>query len=139
MLFRSNSRVSKLRDDVDLTEIFSDYQMVGPASYPPLSVAILSEITADKSRALIDRNEWINSHIECGHDHGIGIFNLQNKVRYWSKNFDNVRILALDTVNENGGWQGSIDQTQFEWLKKQLSESGPKYFILLSQIGRAHV
>ena len=126
------SRVAKLRDDVDLTEIFSDYQMVGPATYPPTSVAVLSEVTADNSRAFIDKDEWITSHIDCKHDHGLGNFNLERKVRYWSRDIGVTRILALDTVNENGGWQGSIDETQFEWLKNQLKESGPKYFILLS-------
>ena len=127
-----NSRVAKLKEDADLTEIFSDYQMVGPATYPPTSVAVLSEITPDESRRFIDRNEWINSHIDCGHDHGIGKFNIEKNVRYWSKDIDQVRILALDTVNENGGWQGSIDETQFEWLKSQLQDIKPKYFILLS-------
>ena len=51
-----NSRVAKIKEDADLTEIFSDYQMVGPATYPPTSVAVLSEITPDESRRFIDRN-----------------------------------------------------------------------------------
>lgn len=127
-----NSRVLKIKDGVDLTEIFSDYQMVGPATYPPTSVAVLSEVTPDKSRAFIDKEEWITSHIDCKHDHGLGEVNLKNKVRYWSKNIGLVRVIALDTVNENGGWQGSIDEIQFEWLKNQLNESAPKYFVLLS-------
>jgi hypothetical protein len=35
-------------------------------------------------------------------------------------------------VNENGGWQGSLDEVQFDWLRKILKRTEPKYFVILS-------
>jgi 3',5'-cyclic AMP phosphodiesterase CpdA len=53
-------------------------------------------------------------------------------VAYWTRDFGEVRVIALDTVNEWGGWQGCIDASQFEWLEKQLVAAKEKYVVLTS-------
>jgi hypothetical protein len=55
------------------------------------------------------------------------------KVSYYYRDFPNqIRFIALDTVNGYGGWQGCIDRDQFNWLKGLLEDSREKYVILSS-------
>jgi hypothetical protein len=51
---------------------------------------------------------------------------------HYYRDFGDVRLIALDTVNPFGGWQGCIPREQFEWLKVLLEESTDKYVMLTS-------
>ncbi|MDI1290982.1 MAG: hypothetical protein PSX37_13655, partial [bacterium] len=35
---------------------------------------------------------------------------------YFAKDVGSLRVIALDTINPHGGWQGSIDEAQLAWL-----------------------
>ena len=41
-------------------------------------------------------------------------------------------VIALDTVNPNGGWQGSLGLTQFAWLREQLDRARQEYVVIAS-------
>ena len=127
-----SAKVQALNDDFDAAAAFENYQMVGPASYPSSDAVKLRSVTPDANRALIKHEEWINAHINCGHDHGYGKENLKFNRKYWRKQIGQFDLIAMDTVNTNGGWQGSVDEEQFQWIKKQLQDSEPQYFIFLS-------
>jgi ABC-type lipoprotein export system ATPase subunit len=43
-----------------------------------------------------------------------------------------VRIVVLDTVDEHGGWHGSLDREQLEWLRAELTAVGDRPVVLLS-------
>ena len=43
-----------------------------------------------------------------------------------------VRLIALDTVNPYGGWQGSIGADQFAWLRATLADATEPYIVLAS-------
>ena len=127
-----DKRAIGLAPDLDLSELFASFNQVGPANYPKAKSAIYRETTSDSRRAFNQLSDWARIHNDCGHGHGLSVSNIADGTKYWFKDFDEVRLISLDTVNINGGWQGSLDETQFDWLKKVLSDPMPRYFILLS-------
>jgi hypothetical protein len=75
--------------------------------------------------------DWVRVHTECGHDHGLNAE--ENQISYWYRDIGtNIRLVALDTVNRFGGWQGCIHREQFNWLKNLLGISIDKYVVLTS-------
>ena len=51
---------------------------------------------------------------------------------YFVHDLDRVRLVCLDTVNPYGGWQGSLDREQFDWLARVLDESADRYVVVAS-------
>ena len=125
-------RVVSLDPAIDLATMFGNFQMVGPASYPESNGAEFREITPDDRRRINNNGDWAKLHLECGHGHGLTEENITKGTKYWYRDIGEVRLVSLDTVNPHGGWQGSLDETQFAWLRKTLEEPEPKYFVLLS-------
>ena len=56
--------------------------------------------------------------------HGFTEDNRTTGVGYYTFDQGPIRFLVMDTVNENGGPDGSIAQSQFEWIQEQLAASG---------------
>ena len=54
------------------------------------------------------------------HGHGYTAWNLATGNAYYAFGKGQVRHIVLDTVNPYGGSEGSIDQTQLDWLTGQL-------------------
>lgn len=127
-----NQRVERLAPDTDLVEMFSKFTMVGPTSYANTEGAHFTELTPDPRRAINEAGDWSKVHTDCGHDHGLNESHSSSGKKYWAKDIGPLRIISMDTVNEFGGWQGSLDREQFEWIKDQLADPAPKYFVLLS-------
>ncbi len=127
-----DQRVLALDPETNIGELLSRFQMVGPAHYPSPDGTTTRTIVADQRRKFTKPGDWASLHLACGHDHGLTHENKSASTKYWFKDIDGVRLISLDTVNIHGGWQGSLDQVQFEWLRKLLSEPEPKLFVLLS-------
>jgi len=128
-----DSRLVDLGPDIDLQKTFSGWNMVGPAKYAEPVSGTYQELTADPRRRLNAPEDWAKLHLGCGHDgHGLTEENAARGTKYWAKDLGSTRLISLDTVNIYGGWQGSLDEIQFNWLKEELADSSPKYFILLS-------
>lgn len=125
-----NRKFSGLKPEVDIMKLLEKFGEIGAADYPSIEILLTEEITADPSRRFLDVSEWVNQHTNCGHDHGM---QKGAQVSYYYKDFPNqIRFIALDTVNAYGGWQGCLDRAQFNWLKALLDSSGDKYVILSS-------
>jgi metallophosphoesterase (TIGR03767 family) len=127
-----DQRVVELAPDVDLAATFGNFQMVGPTSYPDGTGSKYCVIAPDQRRRINQPSDWANIHLGCGHDHGLDIENSVEGTKYWYRDLGEIRLISMDTVNQHGGWQGSLDETQFAWLKRTLNDPAPKYFILLS-------
>ena len=128
-----DQRLVGLSEDIDLQKTFAGWNMVGPASYADPSGGTYREQSADGRRRFNAPDDWAKLHLSCDHDgHGLTQENADAGTKYWTRDIADVRLISLDTVNIHGGWMGSLDETQFDWLKALLAEPEPRYFVLLS-------
>jgi len=128
-----DQRLFELAPDSNLQEIFSKWTQVGPAGYASPRGGTFVAQTPDAQRVFNQPSDWANVHLACEHDgHGLTHENATLGTKYWFKDIEQIRLVSLDTVNIHGGWQGSLDETQFFWLKKVLADSDGKYVVLLS-------
>ncbi|MCU1590806.1 MAG: hypothetical protein JWP11_2062 [Frankiales bacterium] len=101
-----------------------------PSILPALATGPVRVVTADPERRILSRAETVKEHFTTGGlpvGHGYTAANVTAGTAYYV--FDphpQVRAIVLDTVNPNGESDGSIDQTQLDWLTARLKEvSGP--------------
>ena len=81
-------------------------------------------VTPDPNRRLLSRAETVAEHftttgLPAGH--GFTDANRTDGTAYYTFDRGVIRFVILDTVNENGGSEGSLDQAQFAWLQQQLA------------------
>ena len=120
-----------------------------PASINPLSFAAallagtpLPEglpsrtVTADPKRKVISRVQTVAEHFDTSGTpigHGFTAANRSAGTAYYTfEPHDQVLAIVLDTVNPGGLSNGSLDATQFSWLKAQLAAAKSKLVILFS-------
>ena len=124
-----SQKMNGLVDGADVMEAFAPFGEQGPAAYPDLNIMTTVEVTADESRYFISLEDWVDTHTDCGHDHGL---TPDQETAYWTRDFGQVRVVALDTVNEHSGWQGCLERGQFDWLSGLLESSKDFYVVLTS-------
>ena len=99
----------------------------------------LRTVTADPDRRLLTRAETIEEHFTTTGlpvGHGFTEDNRTTGQGYYT--FDQafeggtVRFLVMDSVNENGGSDGSLPQSQFEWVQDQLAASAGTFVVAAS-------
>jgi metallophosphoesterase (TIGR03767 family) len=97
-----------------------------PAALAALSTAPARPVTADAQRRVLSRAETVKEHFTTGGrplGHGYTSRNVTDGTAYYVFSPSPlVRGIVLDTVNPNGESNGSIDQTQFAWLRDRLAE-----------------
>ena len=91
---------------------------VGPARYVDEPNSPTVAIPADDRRRLVEPGELAAVLAALPGDHG---FSAGQPVNYWARDVGEIRVLAIDTVNPYGGWEGSLDRPQLEWLREQLA------------------
>jgi metallophosphoesterase (TIGR03767 family) len=83
-------------------------------------------VTPDPDRRLLSRAETVEQHfITTGLPVGHG-FTEDNRTRghgYYFFDQGPVRFVVMDSVNENGGQNGSLATSQFDWLQQTLAAS----------------
>lgn len=93
----------------------------GPARYLDDHTSPRTQIPADPGRALLQPGDFAaRTRGEAGGPD------------YFATDLGALRILVLDTVNPHGGWQGSIDQVQRDWLREQLQAAADRYVVVAS-------
>ena len=101
------------------------------------SVAVggVRTVTADPDRRLLSRAELVEEHFtttSLPEGHGFTEENRTNGTAYYTFDQGLVRFIVMDTVNENGGSNGSLDQAQFAWLQEQLAAAGDRIVVAAS-------
>ncbi len=92
-------------------------------------------VTPDDDRRLLARAALVEEHFTTTGTpvgHGFTAKNRTDGTAYYSVDRGRCRFVVLDTVNPNGYANGSIDQTQFAWLKRVLDRSGDKVVLVFS-------
>lgn len=130
-LVTGTAKLSGLGEVADLQGMFEAFGEVGPAKYPGIESLETTPTIADARRSLVSTEDWVKIHTECGHDHGLN--SEENQVSYWFRDIGSeIRLIALDTVNRFGGWQGCIHREEFMWFKNLLEKSSEKLIVLTS-------
>lgn len=84
---------------------------LGPARYVHTPASPSVPIVADERRRLLGSDELTSP---------------------WVRDIGAVRVIAMDTVNPYGGWQGSIGASHLAWLREVLEQSADRYVIVTS-------
>lgn len=126
-----DEKVIELPTGTAVLRLAEDLLRAEPAAIRLLRQGLVRKVTPDANRRLVDRAETVNQHFTTRGrpvGHGFGADNTANGTAYYG--FDNgiVRCLVLDTVNEHGGPNGSLDRTQFAWLEREL-EAGHRQYL----------
>ncbi|MFI5041035.1 MAG: TIGR03767 family metallophosphoesterase [Acidimicrobiales bacterium] len=108
-----------------------------PAALAALRCLRARRVTADAERRVFSRAEFVAAHFGPAsrpHGHGFTGANRQSGLAYYRHGHGRVTVLVLDTVNEHGGWQGSVDPDQLDWLEEQLTSADAErgYVVLAS-------
>ena len=110
-----------LSDAAEPLGLLSDNQTAPSASLWGLLSAPTRAVKADENRRPVTTSEWITRHLRgAGSPKGHGLALAPPERCYYGFDAGVVRFLVLDTVNTEGGWQGSIDDEQFRWLEEEL-------------------
>ena len=92
-------------------------------------------VTPDLNRRLLTRKQVVEQHFALGGQpfgHGFTATNRAKGTAYYSFDQGQFRFVVLDTVNPNGYYDGSLDQTQFAWLQSLLAQSSDKVVLVFS-------
>ena len=119
-------------NESEALETLLQMREVGPADYPKSTVLPNFEVTPDPQREFVNEWTWGNVLPTHGDGHGFTDSHRGAKEKFWRKDFESISLIALDTVNPHGGWQGSIDIAQFDWLREQLEISYNRYVVITS-------
>ena len=130
-------KIIGLAPGIDLNLLFSELLANNPAVLALLIEGPARQVTADPDRRLLTRAQIVQEHfITTGRPRGHGYTsqNLADGTAYYAFGNGAIRFIVLDTVNQGGGPNGSLDQTQFGWLEQQLTAGSSSY---LDQSGQA--
>lgn len=94
-----------------------------PQNFGGIAVTVLQ----DPKRRPLKKNEYINEHFNTGGvpvGHGFTTSNVATgQGNFMVKPKPGLRFLVLDSVAESGGPDGNIDESQFQWIHRQLLEA----------------
>lgn len=119
-------RYTALPTGVTLADVLANFQEIGPAAYPAAGDAPFTRVTADVERRAIRRGEYAAMHLASPGlplGHGFTAENVDKKHMYYSTHLGGVKLIVIDSVNNFGGWQGSLDVEQFNWLEQEVASS----------------
>jgi len=121
--------------DIDPAEVVQRFERADGAALATLAASAQLNVTPDPGRAVVTRADHVREHFRSSgtpYGHGFSKQNAAEGTAYYAFDHGPIRCLVLDTVNEHGGWQGSLDGAQFRWLEAQLAASAARPVVLFS-------
>ena len=112
-----------------------------PASAAALIASLPTRpVTPDARRHLVSRAEYIAEHFTTKgtpSGHGLTAANRAAGTAYYVRDLPTLtgrmlRLIVMDTVNENGEADGSLDATQFAWLSTTVAAHPERLTIVVS-------
>lgn len=93
-------------------------------------------VPKDPERRPLRKSEWIQEHFQTGGSpagHGFGPANVASGMGNYSfKPRPGLRFVVLDTIAENGGDGGNVDDQQFRWLHSELRDAERNHELVLT-------
>ncbi|MFF3404028.1 TIGR03767 family metallophosphoesterase [Streptomyces sp. NPDC002659] len=90
----------------------------------------LRTVTPDPERRLLSKKQMIGEHFTTSGrpvGHGFTAANREDGTAYYAFDHGIIRCIVLDTVNDNGGADGSLDADQYRWLQTELRRGSRRY------------
>jgi metallophosphoesterase (TIGR03767 family) len=125
-----NSKIVDLPPGTDILTLAQQLQTLDPRGLATLLGGPTRTVTPDPARRFVSRVETIREHFATTsrpRGHGFGRWNLATGNAYYAFDQGVVRGLVLDTVNPNGGSEGSIDAAQYAWLERELTAGSSRH------------
>jgi metallophosphoesterase (TIGR03767 family) len=122
-------------DDIDAGAALTQFENAHAEALYELSRGRHLAVTADPARIPVTRDVHVKEHFRTSGSpagHGYSQRNADDGTAYYAFDWGQVRCVVIDTVNQHGGWQGSIDETQFGWLARELAGSAGRPVVLFS-------
>lgn len=119
-------RYESLPSSMTLEATLEAFNETGPADYPTSSDVSYVVVTADAERRALDRGQFAACHLSSPGSpkgHGFSEKNVNERTMYYSTDVGKVKLIVIDSVNQFGGWQGSLDEAQFAWLESEIANS----------------
>lgn len=116
-----------------IIELLTGLAACDAAALEVFGAAEFRTVTADPARRITTRAEFVAAHFGPAARPGGHGFVADGRP-YYRYDHGRITMLVLDTVDEHGGWQGSLDRDQFDWLESELSsaDADRRYLILAS-------
>ncbi len=124
------SKIVGLPPGTDIIQLALWLQSLDPRGLQVLLSGPTRQVSPDANRRFVSRIETIREHFATSgspRGHGFSRWNLDTGNAYYAFDRDVVRGLVLDTVNPNGGADGSLDAAQFAWLERELIAGSSRY------------
>jgi metallophosphoesterase (TIGR03767 family) len=125
-----NRKIVGLPPGTDIITLARQLQTLDPRGLATLLSGPARTVTPDPDRRFVSRVETIREHFTTTSSptgHGFGRWNLATGNAYYAFDQGVVRGIVLDTVNPNGGSEGSIDAAQYAWLERELTAGSSRY------------
>jgi metallophosphoesterase (TIGR03767 family) len=117
-------KVTALPPGTDIITLAQQLQARDPRGLATLLAGPARTVTPDANRRFVSRLETIREHFHSGarpRGHGFTPWNLATGNAYYAFDHGIVRGIVLDTVNPDGGANGSVDAGQYAWLERELA------------------
>ncbi|MFL6144269.1 MAG: TIGR03767 family metallophosphoesterase [Labedaea sp.] len=125
-----NRKVTSLPPGTDIITLAQQLQAMDPRGLATLLGGPARTVTPDANRRFVSRTETIREHFNTSahpRGHGFTSWNLATGNAYYAFDHGIVRGIVLDTVNPNGGANGSVDPEQYAWLERELSAGSGRH------------
>jgi metallophosphoesterase (TIGR03767 family) len=123
-------KIVGLPPGTDIVTLAQQLQTLDPRGLATLLSGPARTVTPDPDRRFVNRIETIREHFTTTSSpkgHGFGRWNLATGNAYYAFDQGVVRGVVLDTVNPNGGSEGSIDAAQYAWLEHELTAGSSRH------------
>jgi metallophosphoesterase (TIGR03767 family) len=136
------AKIIGLPAGTDIIQLALQLQALDPRGLQTLLSGPVRLVTPDANRRFVNRLETIREHFNTTgspRGHGFTSWNLLTGNAYYAFNRGVVRGVVLDTVNPNGGADGSLDAEQFAWLERELTAGSSRYLDATGNVVRQRV
>ena len=130
---------------VDLDKFVAQLQAGGISASTALAAVPARLVTPDPARRLVSRADVVAAHfttVGSPVGHGFTAANQTAGTAYYVRDItapanttgggSTVRLIVLDTVNENGEADGSLDAAQYTWLQATLAQQPTRLTVIVS-------